>query len=54
MIVIAAFLAGALSGALIARRRNGRLADILHHAAIYGIASGLLGLFATLIIDRMF
>lgn len=53
MIVIAALLAGALAGALIARRRGGKTADILHHAAIYAIVAGLIATFLTLLIDRM-
>ncbi len=53
MIVIAALLLGAATGALIARRRGGRRADMLHYAAVYAIAFTILGLFLTIIIDRM-
>lgn len=53
MIVIGAAIAGVLIGGLTARRRGGKLADILQYAAGYGIAFTLLGLFATLVIERM-
>ncbi|QYZ71623.1 apolipoprotein acyltransferase [Neotabrizicola shimadae] len=53
MIVIGAAILGVLIGALTARRRGGRLADILQYAAGYGIAFTLLGLFATIVIERL-
>lgn len=53
MIVIGAAIAGMLIGGLTARRRGGKLADILQYAAGYGIAFALAGLFATLVIERM-
>lgn len=53
MLVIAGLLLGALWGGLLARRRKGSGFDIAQYAAAFGILFGVLGLFATLIIDRM-
>lgn len=53
MIVIGGFLIGATIGALTAQRRGGKRLDILQYAAGYAIAFTLLGLFATIFIDRM-
>ena len=52
MIILIAALMGAAIGALTAKRRKGRLADILQYAAVYALAFAILGLFATLLIDR--
>lgn len=54
MIVIAGILGGALLGALIARKNGGRGLDMAQYGAGYGIAFGLLGLFATIFIERLF
>jgi Na+/H+ antiporter NhaC len=43
---------GALLGAGIAKRRGGRLADLLHYAAVLAIAFALVGLFVSVIIGR--
>lgn len=53
MIVFIGALLGAATGALIARRRKGRIADIAQYAVVYAMAFALIGLFATLIIHRM-
>jgi hypothetical protein len=53
MIVIAAFLAGALTGWNVARRRGGRGLDQLQYAAGYAIAFTILGMFLTIAVDRM-
>ena len=53
MIVIAGFLGGALWGAYLARSREGTRADMAQYAAGFGIAFGLLGLFATIFLERM-
>lgn len=53
MIVIGGLILGAVIGALTAKRRGGKMLDILQYAAGYGIAFTLLGLFATIFIDRM-
>jgi len=52
MIVIAGLLTGALTGALVARRRGGVRLDMLQYAAGYGIAFMLVGLFLTIFIER--
>jgi len=53
MLVLIGAILGAVTGAFIARRRKGRLADILQYAFVYGMVFGLAGLFLTLIIHRM-
>ncbi len=52
MIVIGGFGLGAILGALTARRRGGKAADMAQYAAAYGIAFALLGLFLTIAIAR--
>ncbi|SEM78963.1 hypothetical protein SAMN04488103_10283 [Gemmobacter aquatilis] len=52
MIVISAALFGALLGALTARRQGGRGLDMLQYGAGFAIAFALLGLFATILIER--
>ncbi len=44
---------GAVTGALLARRRKGTLADMLQYAAVFAIAFALAGLFATILILRI-
>ncbi|SNS45343.1 hypothetical protein [Tropicimonas sediminicola] len=53
MIVIFCALAGALRGGYLAKKRGGKPADIAQYAAGYAIALGLLGLFATIFLERM-
>ena len=53
MIVLAGLLGGGLIGALTAKRRGGKAADMAQYAAGYGIALGLLGLFVTIFLERM-
>lgn len=53
MVVIASLIIGAALGGLTARRRGGKRLDILQYAAGYAIAFTILGLFATIFIDRM-
>lgn len=53
MIVIAGLALGAIGGALLAKRRGGKSLDMAQYAAGFAIAFGLLGLFATLILDTM-
>ncbi|WP_081805500.1 apolipoprotein acyltransferase [Actibacterium mucosum] len=45
---------GAIYGALQARRRKGNGFDIAQFAIGYAIAFGLIGLLATVVLDRMF
>ncbi|UZD92235.1 apolipoprotein acyltransferase [Cognatishimia activa] len=47
-------LIGILIGAITAKRRNGKTADILHYAAGYGIAFAVAGFILTLIIEKNF
>ena len=54
MIVIAGLIGGAMTGSTIALRRGGKLADAAQYGAGYGIAFGLLGLFATIFIERLY
>lgn len=54
MIVLAGGLFGAFWGAWLARARKGSRLDIAQYAAGFAIAFAILGLFATLIIDRFF
>lgn len=53
MIVIAGLIGGAAWGALHARKRGGNRKDMAQYAAVYGIIFGLLGLFATIALERM-
>lgn len=53
MIVLAGLLGGALTGALLARKRGGRGLDQLQYAAAYGILFTILGLFLTILIERL-
>lgn len=54
MIVIAGFLLGALWGTFLAYRRKGNRKDIAQYAIAFGIVFAIIGLFATITIDRMF
>lgn len=53
MIVILSALVGAVIGGTTARRRKGNGADIAQYAAGYAIAFAVLGLFATLLVERL-
>lgn len=53
MIVLAGLVAGALTGGFTARRRGGNSADMAQYAAGFGIAFALVGLVATIVIDRL-
>jgi hypothetical protein len=53
MIVIASVLCGAVLGALTAKRREGTGLDMAQYAAGYGIAFGVLGLFASIAIGSL-
>jgi len=52
MIYIPMGLLGIVIGALTAKRRKGSVLDILQYAAGYGIAFALMGLIATIVLDR--
>lgn len=53
MIVIAGALLGAALGGFNARRRNGSTADIAQYAAAYSILFALIGLLATIAIEKV-
>jgi hypothetical protein len=53
MIIIAGLLVGAASGAVTARKRGGNRLDMAQYAAVWGIIGALLGLIATIFIQRM-
>ena len=52
MIVIAAAIIGALIGGFTARKRGGNRLDIAQYAAGYALAFIIVGMIATLLIDR--
>lgn len=52
MIILLGAILGAVTGALIARRRKGTLADILQYAFVYCLIFTLGAIFITLIIHR--
>lgn len=54
MIVVIGLLGGAIIGAVTAKRRGGNRLDMAQYAAGFGIALGLLGLFVTIFLERMF
>lgn len=53
MIVLAGLLIGAVLGAGLAKKRGGRKLDMLQYAAGFGICFMLIGLFATIFLERM-
>ncbi len=53
MIVIAGLIGGAVWGALHAKKRGGNRMDMAQYAAVYGIIFALLGLVATVVLERM-
>ena len=53
MIVVVAALVGSVWGGLLARRRGGNRKDIAQYAAVFGIIGGVLGVFVTLVLERM-
>lgn len=52
MIVIVAFILGAILGDLRARKAGGNRKDRLQYAAAHALAFAILGLFATVLADR--
>lgn len=53
MLVLLGAILGAVTGALVAKRRNGKMADILQYGFVYCLIFALAGLFLTIIIHRM-
>ena len=54
MVPLIGLIIGALIGALIARRRKGNFLDIIQYAASYGILFGLISLFLSIYIVRVY
>ena len=52
MIIIIGALLGAVTGALIAKRRKGTTADILQYAIVYCLVFSLAALFISIIVYR--
>lgn len=52
MFVIAGMILGALFGALRAKRRKGKTADILQYAVVNAMIFAVIGLFVTLFVHR--
>jgi uncharacterized membrane protein YfcA len=52
MIVILGAILGAVTGAMVARKRKGNRADMLQYGAVYAMAFAVLSLFLTLMIHR--
>ncbi len=50
--MIGGAILGTLIGALTARKRGGKAADMAQYAAGYGIALTLLGVFITIFLER--
>ncbi|WP_169052610.1 hypothetical protein [Pseudooceanicola onchidii] len=53
MVIILSTLIGAVVGALRAKRRKGKTADILQYAVVHAIFFALIGLFLALFLDRV-
>ncbi|MCV2868618.1 hypothetical protein OEW28_08250 [Defluviimonas sp. WL0002] len=53
MIIAAGFVLGAALGWMTARKKGGNSFDKWQYAIVYAILFSILGLFATLFIDRM-
>jgi len=50
---LAGMMLGAIVGIWHARRRGGGRLDMLHHAAVYAIALGLLGVLGAVVVARL-
>lgn len=53
MIWTGALILGAVVGTLTAKRRGGKMLDLLQYGAVYAIAFGLAGLAIGILLDRM-
>lgn len=53
MIWLPAMIFGAVAGALFARKRGGRGADMAQYGAVWAIGLGLLAVVLSIIIDRL-
>lgn len=53
MIVLVGIVLGALLGVLVARKRGGKRLDMLQYAAVFAILFAILGLFATIVLEKL-
>lgn len=53
MIVIAAILLGAGFGVVLAKKRDGKTADMIQYAIASALAFGVVAMIATVLIDRL-
>lgn len=53
MIILASTLIGAIWGTLFARKRNGNRLDMLQYGAVWALIGSVLGLFATVILEKL-
>ena len=53
MIWTGALILGAVVGTFTAKRRGGKMLDLLQYGAVYAIAFGLAGLAIGILLDRM-
>ncbi|MGL4311626.1 MAG: hypothetical protein ACRCSU_14200 [Paracoccaceae bacterium] len=53
MIVIAGLFLGSIFGGVIARKKGGDRLDIAQYAAVCALIGAMLGMFATIVIERL-
>lgn len=53
MIILAGIVLGALWGARVARKRQGNRLDVAQYAAGFAILGAILGVFASVAVDRL-
>ncbi|MDR5651563.1 hypothetical protein [Ruixingdingia sedimenti] len=53
MFIVAGFVIGALWGGWLARSRKGTTLDIVQYAGVYAIIFALVGLLATVVMNRI-
>ena len=54
MIVLILIALGAVAGVTYAKHRDGNRLDKLQYGSVFGIIAGIIGLFLTVVIERMF
>jgi len=53
MIAISLLVIGTIVGAVVAKRRKGNRLDILQYAGVYAIIFAIVGVFLTIMVERM-
>lgn len=53
MIYLSAALVGAILGSVIAKRRKGKLADIVQYSVVFAIIFALVGMIATVVVHSL-